>query len=165
MRTPLPQKMRTAAPILAHVYCGQTVGYIKMPFGTQVYVGPGHIVLDGNPALHPKGAQPPIFGPCLLLPNGWMDQDATWYTEIGPMRHCVRWGPMLDGDPSPPAKKGHSLPPQFSASVCCGQTSGWIKMPLGTEVRLGPGEIVFDPHRTQSRLGRDPPPYQVATLC
>jgi len=26
----------------------------------------------------PKGAQPPIFGPCLLWPNGSMDQDATW---------------------------------------------------------------------------------------
>jgi len=25
----------------------------------------------------PKGAQPPIFGPYLLWPNGWMNQDAT----------------------------------------------------------------------------------------
>jgi len=25
-----------------------------------------------------KGAQPPIFGLCLLWPNGWMDQDANW---------------------------------------------------------------------------------------
>jgi len=26
-----------------------------------------------------KGAEPsPIFGPCLLWPNGWMDQDGTW---------------------------------------------------------------------------------------
>ena len=24
------------------------------------------------------------------------------------------------------------------------QTAGWIKMPLGTEVGLGPGDIVFD---------------------
>ena len=38
----------------------------------QVGLGPGHIVLDGDPAI-PKGAQPPIFGPCLLWPNrnGW----------------------------------------------------------------------------------------------
>jgi len=21
----------------------------------------------------------PVFGPCLLWPDGWMDQDATWY--------------------------------------------------------------------------------------
>jgi len=32
--------------------------------------------------LHLKGAQPPpILGPCLLWPNGWMDQDATWYGD------------------------------------------------------------------------------------
>ena len=25
-----------------------------------------------------KGAHPPVFGSCLLWPNGWMDEDATW---------------------------------------------------------------------------------------
>ena len=39
-------------------------------------------------------------------------------------RHIV-----LDGEPAPP--KRHSL--QFSAHVCCGQTSGWIKIPLGRQ--------------------------------
>jgi len=35
-------------------------------------------------------------------------------------------------------------PPQStSAHVCCGQTGGWIKMSLGTEVGLGLGDIVF----------------------
>jgi len=34
---------------------------------------------------------------------------------------------------------------EFSAHVCCCiQTAGWIKMPLGTEVGLGPGDIVLD---------------------
>jgi len=32
------------------VYCGQTVGWIKMKLGTQVGLGPGHIVLDEEPA-------------------------------------------------------------------------------------------------------------------
>jgi len=32
------------------VYCGETVGRIKMKLGTQVGLGPGHIVLDGYPA-------------------------------------------------------------------------------------------------------------------
>jgi len=36
------------------VYCGQTVGWIKMPLGTQVGLGPGHIMLDGDPALLPR---------------------------------------------------------------------------------------------------------------
>jgi len=34
--------------------------------------------------------------------------------------------------------------PQFSDNVCCGQTAGWIKMPLSREVGLGPGDIVLD---------------------
>ena len=34
--------------------------------------------------------------------------------------------------------------PQFSASVRCGQTAGWTKMPLGMEMGLGPGDFVFD---------------------
>jgi len=32
------------------VYCGQTVGWIKMKLGVQVGLGPGHIVLGGDPA-------------------------------------------------------------------------------------------------------------------
>jgi len=83
----------------AHIYCGQTAGWIKLPLGTEVGIGPGGIVLDGDQA-HPsrtKGAQqpqPPLFGICLLWPNGWMDQDATWYGGMPRTRpHCVRWGP------------------------------------------------------------------------
>jgi len=60
------------------VYCGQTVGWIKMKLGMQVGLGPGHIVLDGTQLPSPKGAQPPIFGLYLLRSNSWMDQDATW---------------------------------------------------------------------------------------
>jgi len=45
------------------LWCGQTVGRIKMKLGTQVGLGPGHIVLDGDPAPPPKGAQPPNFRP------------------------------------------------------------------------------------------------------
>jgi len=41
-----------------------------------------------------------------------------------------------------PAKKGYS--PQFSAYVYCGQTARCIKMQLGNEVGLGPGDIVLD---------------------
>jgi len=47
---------------------------------------------------------------------------------------------------------------QFSAHVCCGQTAEWIKMPLGTEVDLGPGDIVrWDP-ATRKRGQSTPPP-------
>ena len=72
-----------------------------MALGVEVGLGPGHIVLDGDPAPLPKkGAEPQIFGPILLWPNGWMHQDATWYGgRPQPRRLCVRWGP------SPPTQK------------------------------------------------------------
>jgi len=61
-----------------------------------VGLGPGNIVLNGNPTPLPqKGAEPPIFGPFLLWPNGWMHEDATWY-EVGlSPGDCVRWGPSF----------------------------------------------------------------------
>jgi len=122
------------------VYCGQTVGRIKMKLGMQVGLGTGHIVLGGNPAPPPlKGHSPSIFGPCLLRSNGCMDQDVTWYGGRPRLRRlCVRWGPS----PLPP--KGAEPPPQFSAHFYCGQTTACIKMPLGIELGLGPGDFVLD---------------------
>ena len=44
----------------AHVYCGQTAGWMKLVLGMEVGLGPGHIVLDGKPAAFPrKGGRPP----------------------------------------------------------------------------------------------------------
>ena len=40
----------------AHVCCGQMAGW--MPFGTEVGLGPGDNVLDGDPAPHKKGNSP-----------------------------------------------------------------------------------------------------------
>jgi len=56
----------------------KTAGRIKMQLGREIGLGPGDIVLDGAQLPLPNGAQPPILGPCLLWPNDWMDQDATW---------------------------------------------------------------------------------------
>ena len=70
---------RAAPQFSAHVYRGQTARWIKMPLGTEVGLGPGHIVLDGDPARLAQKGTAPNFGPCMLWPNGWMDQDATWY--------------------------------------------------------------------------------------
>jgi len=52
-----------------------------MPLGTEVDLGPGDIVLDGDPVRPPKRgiAPPPIFSPCLLDPNSCMHQDTTCY--------------------------------------------------------------------------------------
>jgi len=69
------------------VYCGQTVGWTPKK---------GH------------SSPPPIFGPCLLWPNGWMNQDTTWYRgRPRPRRHCLRSGP------SSPPWKGAQQPLTF----------------------------------------------------
>ena len=65
---------------LAHVCCGQTAGWIKMPISTEVGLGPVDIVTDGDPAPPPpnkRGQAAPHFSAHVLSPNGWMDQDAT----------------------------------------------------------------------------------------
>jgi len=43
-----------------------------MPLGREVGLVPGHIVLDGTQLSLPESgtAVPPLFGPCLLWPNG-----------------------------------------------------------------------------------------------
>jgi len=79
-----------------------------MALGMEVGLGLSHIVLDGAPAPLPQqGDRPPIFGPFLLSPNGWIHQDATWYGgRPQPRRLCVRWGPSF------PSSKG-AQPPIF----------------------------------------------------
>ena len=85
----------------------------------------------------PKGAQPPIFGPCLLWPNGWMVK-----LPLGTEADLGAGDIVLHGDPAcPPPNGGHCIS-QFWPT-CCGQTATWIKMPLGIRVGPGPGHIVL----------------------
>ena len=53
---------------------------------------------------------------------------------------------VLDGDPAPPSPKGHS-PPQFLAHICCSQMAAWIKMSLGMELGLSPGDPATPPQK------------------
>ena len=109
--SPLHKKGRSPLPqFSANFYCGQMAGCIKMPLRMEVGLSPGDFMLDGDsPTPSPKGAEPPIFGPCLLRPNGYMDQDATWYGGRPRFtRHCVRWGPS-----SPPLKRHSRRPHNF----------------------------------------------------
>jgi len=58
-------------------------------------------------------------GLCLLWPNGWIDQDSTWY-EGGsrPMSRCVRRGP------SPP-RNGHISLPLFGPCLLWSRSPMW----------------------------------------
>jgi len=55
------------------VYCGQTVGRIKMKLGTQVGIGPEHIVLDGDAGPPPQRGIAPNFGPIPVVAK-WLDK-------------------------------------------------------------------------------------------
>ena len=78
---PLPQKGQSLTQFSADAYCGQMATWIKMVLGTEVGLGLRDIVLDVDPATPRKKAHPPPpnFWPCLLWPNGWMDDDNAWY--------------------------------------------------------------------------------------
>jgi len=75
-------------------------GWIKMPLGTEVDLGPGDIVLDGNPAPPKKGTAPT---PSQFSAHVYCGQTAGWIkmplgTDVG-----LRPGNIvLDGDPAPP---------------------------------------------------------------
>jgi len=79
-----------------------------------------HLVLDRDPPHHPKGAQPPIFGPCLLWPNaGWITMPLG--TEVGLGSGHIVLGPAPGPAPPPPPKGAEQLPLFSAHHVYCGQ--------------------------------------------
>jgi len=63
-----------------------------MLLGTKVGVGPGDIVLDGDPAPLQKGHSPPVFSPCLLWPNGRASQLLlNTCKQSGEKREMIGW--------------------------------------------------------------------------
>jgi len=132
----------------------------------EIGLGPGHIVLDGDPAFPPPKGHSPNF-----RPNGCMDQDAVWDVDSGGSKEALldghHWAntiePSICGDDAVFCQI--TLTTCFWATVCktvrpmlsdrrpvsisvtlvyCGQTVGWIKMKFGVEVGLDPGQIVLD---------------------
>ena len=125
-----PPEKGHSSPIqfLADVYCGQTAAWIKMPLGTEVDLGLRNIVFDVDPATpRKKGTRTshPIFGRCLLWPNGWMDEDAAWYgSKPQPRPNCTRWGP------SSRERGTAARPPLFSPCLL------WPRLPISATAEL-----------------------------
>ena len=93
-----------------------------MPLGTEVGLIPDDIVLDGDPAPFRYGTTAsPLFGPCLLWPNGWIDQDATWYGGIGLGQGDI----VLHGHLASPTERGRALL-TFAAGPCLLWPNGCI---------------------------------------
>jgi len=87
--------------------------------------------------------QPPLFSPCLLWPKSWMDQDAG-------LVHIV----LHEHAAAPPPKKNITAPTFRPMPVVARQTAGWIRMQLGTEVGLGPSDVVLDGDPASQRHGK-----------
>jgi len=119
-------------------------------------------VLDWDPAPSPtKGgwSPSPIFGPFLLWPNGWMDQDGTWHGgSPWSSPHCARWSHS-----SPPQKGGRA--PIFGPSLLW--PNGWIHQnptwcggrpqPRGLCVTWGPSPL--------PQKGRSPAQFSDHVYC
>ena len=102
-------------------------GWIKMPLSTEVGLGLYATLCSMGTQLHPEKGHThiPNFGPCLLWPNGWMDQDSTWHGgRPWSCTHCARWRHSC-----PPPKRGQS-PTIFGPSLlwpngCMDQDATW----------------------------------------
>jgi len=72
--SPLLKKGAQLHQFSAYVCCGQMARWIKMPLGAKVGLGPGHVVLHGDPAPPKKGAQPPNFQQISMV--------AKWFVKL-----------------------------------------------------------------------------------
>jgi len=78
-----------------------------MSLGTEVGLGPGDVVLDGDPGAPKKGHSPPVIGLYCDQTAGWIKTPLGKEVDLGP-GHIV-----LDGDPASPSQKEHSSFPLF----------------------------------------------------
>jgi len=150
--TPMPScpQKEYSPQFSTHIRCGQNAGWIKMPLGMEVSLGPGDFVSDGT--------QPPIFDPFLLWPTGRMDQDATWYgSRPRHRRHCVRWGP------SSCYPTWAQPPPNFRPMSVVTKLLDESRCP-GMVVGLGPGDVVLDGDQIPLK-GAQPPVFGPCLLC
>ena len=81
-----------------------------------------------------------------------MDEAGTWNGgRLKPRRLCVRCGP------SPLHPKGGGAPSPIFGPFLLWQTAACIKMPLGMDVRLSPGDFVLDGDPVPFPKGHSPP--------
>jgi len=157
---PAPTRQNGQSPppcqFSAHVYCGQTAGWIKVALGIEVGLGPTRLCKMGTQLPSPKVGQIlPIFSPFLLWPNGcgWMHQGATWHGgRPQPRQVCVKWGPS-------PTPQKWAEPPIFSPRFlwpngCMDQDTTWYG-----------GDIVLDGDPAPPPLKGHSPQFSVSVHC
>jgi len=141
-----------SVPSMTLMYCSQTVGCINVPLVMEVGLDVVHIVLGGDAAPSPKWAQQPqIYDPCMLWPNGWMDQDATCY---GGMPR-----------PRPPCYMGTQFPQRGAAPNF--RPHGWMDQDVTWygSIRHVPGDIVLDGDLAPQRKATQHPHFSAHLYC
>jgi len=101
---------------------------MKIPFGTEVDLGPGHLVLDGVPAVREMGtAAHSSFGPCLLWP--WSPISATAELLI-PATHTSlhKWDALYLSLISSHAERHLTLADTFPVPLGAGGSIGFVNL-------------------------------------
>ena len=96
----------------------QMENQLPLPKGAQPPIF-GPYLLWPNGCMCQMGTQPPIFGPFLLWPNGWMHQHATWYGDRQQPRGLCQMGTR-----SPFPKMAE--PPSTIFGPCLLWPNGWM---------------------------------------
>jgi len=78
----------------------------------------------GIQLLPKKGVQPPLFGPCLLWPDVWMDQDK------------MPLGREIDFDPGDIVLDGHQASPKGALPPIFGQCLLWTNGQMDQDATL-----------------------------
>ena len=68
--TPRKKGIPTPTQFLVHLYCGHTARWMKTPLGTEVDLGPVHIVLDGVAAVRERGTAALLFSAHVYCGHG-----------------------------------------------------------------------------------------------
>jgi len=132
---------RAHPQLSAHVCCSQMAGWIKMPRGMEIGLGPVDIVLDGDPAPSPKNKRgtAPHFSAhvCCGQTAAWIKMPLSTELGLGP-GHIVRWG-----------LSSAAAPTIFGP--CLLWPNAWMDpYGIGRDVDIGPEDCVrWGPHSPQ----------------
>jgi len=96
--------------IVTLVYCGETVGWIKMKLGMAVGLVPGHIVLDGTQLPPPKKKGHFSAHVYCGQTAGWIKMPLGTEVDLGP-------GHIVDGDPVSSRDRGTAPSPLFGSCL------------------------------------------------
>ena len=114
-----------------------------------------------GPSTPKKGdsSPPPIFGPCLLRPNGWMDQHALGMEVGHGPGHIVLW------EPARLPRKGDTAP---IFGVCLLWPNGWMDQDATwykDRPRPRPHCVIWGPSSPSPRKGAQPLIFGSCLLC